>query len=632
MKEKLQKILQAAQPFILPPPNYTPSEWVEHNLILPDGPMAGQKMKLFSFQKGMIDVITEGKKKIIFETSAQIGKTSILNGIIFYKIANDPSNIGVLQATGKEVGQWLNGKIKPMIKSSPEIESLISDKNDRDSVNNQSQMQLKSGQFLYFMSLNSPSNLRGKTTPLMLLDEVDAVDIDTDEGNPIDIASNRATTFGDDARIFISSTPTGKDGAIHQQFLLSDQRKYHVDCPQCGHSHELIFENIKFDWHTVQGKKVPDSNTAAYHCPECNSVWSEGDRVRAVANGEWIVTNDKSNIAGFHISRLYSPFSTIKSVIDDFSQAYSNFSLATFYNTVLGLPYDDLNKDVELEALETLKENIDINTIPDEALFLVAGVDQQQDRLEQTTFAVGENDIWILEHRSFYSPNAEKLEANCYRENLAFNKTKFKTVSGRKIPMLWVNVDSSNGRATQIIYRYTAQWLNLHSIKGSRGIKDPLVPVKASNTKGYELFMLGVNTGKGMIREMLNRNLDTSKRPPISLHFSETLPDDYFEQLTSEELKRTGRWEIKKGHTRNEALDCFNYANAARLQVIHKLGMKRIRSLKDKAALEIEANNEPAVIDIDIETEVKEVKKEVKKPVQQITRPSIKKKSWVKGW
>jgi len=123
MKEKLQKILQAAQPFILPPPNYTPSEWVEHNLILPDGPMAGQKMKLFSFQKGMIDVITEGKKKIIFETSAQIGKTSILNGIIFYKIANDPSNIGVLQATGKEVGQWLNGKIKPMIKSSPEIES-----------------------------------------------------------------------------------------------------------------------------------------------------------------------------------------------------------------------------------------------------------------------------------------------------------------------------------------------------------------------------------------------------------------------------------------------------------------------------------------------------------------------------
>jgi len=116
-------------------------------------------------------------------TSAQVGKTTILNGILFFKTANNPGNAGVLQATGKETSQWLAGKIRPMIDASPEMQKYITDKNDRNAVNNTSQVQLRNGGFWYFMSLNSPSHLRGKTLPLMLLDEVDAVETESDEGN-----------------------------------------------------------------------------------------------------------------------------------------------------------------------------------------------------------------------------------------------------------------------------------------------------------------------------------------------------------------------------------------------------------------------------------------------------------------
>ncbi|MFG0514935.1 phage terminase large subunit family protein, partial [Kluyvera intermedia] len=169
---KIKKILQTAKRFVLPPPDYTPSEWVEQYLKFPDGPYTGQPMKLFEFQKGMIDVIKENKRKIVFETSAQIGKTTILNGILFYKSATDPGNAGVLQSTGKETTQWLSGKIRPMIDESEEMQRIVTDKNDRNAVNNTSQIQLRAGGFWYFMSLNSPSHLRGKTLPLMLLDEV----------------------------------------------------------------------------------------------------------------------------------------------------------------------------------------------------------------------------------------------------------------------------------------------------------------------------------------------------------------------------------------------------------------------------------------------------------------------------
>lgn len=574
-RQKLLKIIKKSRQFILPPPDYTPSEWVEHNLIFPDGPYAGQPMKLFEFQKGMIDVVKERKRKIVFETSAQIGKTTILNGILFYKSANDPENAGVLQSTGKETGQWLAGKIRPMIDASPEMQKIVTDKNDRNAVNNGSQIQLRTGGFWYFMSLNSPSHLRGKTLPLILMDEVDAVETDTDEGNPIVIAENRATTFGEDARIFISSTPTSKHGAIHTQYEASDKRKYHVPCPSCGHYHELIWENVKFSWVKIDGKSVPDTDSVYLECPECGHHISDGERARAVKNGQWVITQPDSRIAGFHISRLYSPMSSLRSVMEDYKQAWQSFSLSTFYNTVLGLPFDDLNEDVELYKLEKLKTDVGVNNIPDDVLFLTAGVDQQQDRLEVTLLGHSEKALYIICHRSFMTMNAEVIESPAYRDLLAFLKAPFRTVSGRRVTMAWANVDSGNGRATKTIYRFCSQWKHLHAIKGSSSVDAPYVPTKESKSGGYRLFMIGVNKGKDLIRELIVRNTSTTLQTPVHLEISDQeVPDDYLEQLMSEELKRSGntvRWTVKPGGVRNEALDCINYGYCARLQVIEQI-------------------------------------------------------------
>ncbi|MCK3083969.1 phage terminase large subunit family protein [Escherichia coli] len=592
---KLKKIIKASKIFIMPPADYTPSEWVEQNLIFPDGPYADQPMRLFEFQRGMIDAIKGNKKKIVLMTSAQIGKTTILNGVLFYKSAIDPGNAGVLQSTAKETTQWLSGKIKPMIDASEEMQKIVTDKNDRNAVNNTSQIQLRNGGFWYFMSLNSPSHLRGKTLPLLLLDEVDAVDTDTEEGNPIMIAEQRATTFGSDARIFISSTPTGKYGAINTQYEASDRRKFHIDCPHCGRSHELVWENIKFDWIKHDGKSVPDPETTRLECPSCNEAISEAQRARALANGNWIVTNPEADTAGFHVSRLYSPMSSIKSVVQDFKNAYQTFSLSTFYNTVLGLPFDDLNEDVEISKLNELKTDISIRNIPEDCLFLTAGVDQQQDRLEVTLMGHNERTVYILAHRSFMTMNAEVIDSPAYKELLAYVKAPFRTALGRKVPLAWVNVDSSNGRATKTIYRFCSQWTNLKAIKGASSVDAPYVPTKITKTGGYELYMIGVNQGKNLVRELLNRSVK-SGNTPVRVEISDDVPDDYCEQLMSEELKRSGntvRWVIKQGGVRNEGLDCFNYGYCARLQVLEKIKFHEWRKLAAKSDIEMpEEQNE----------------------------------------
>ena len=108
--------------------------------------------------------------------------------------------------------------------------------------------------------------------------------------------------------------------------------------------------------------------------------------------------------------------------------------------------------------------------------------------------------------------NAEVIDSPAYKELFAYVKAPFKTASGRKIPLAWINVDSSNGRATKTIYRFCSQWSNLKAIKGASSVDAPYTPTKISRVGGYELYIIGVNQGKTLVRELLNRTIKNGSR------------------------------------------------------------------------------------------------------------------------
>jgi len=626
--DKLKIIYQKSAEFMRPPPILKASEWCEKYLKVIDGPLAGQPLKLFSFQKEMLNAIhLDDKKAIVFKTSAQLGKTQILNGILFYQMKHSGNNIGVLQSNVRELGQWISGKVKPALEQTPVLAELVTDKSDKNAVNNQSQIQLRSGQFIYCMSLTSPSHLRGKTLATALLDEVDAAQ-ESDEGDPILLASQRCTTFGDEAIIVISSTPTTKHGAINKQFEQSDQRYFYVPCPHCDHSQVMKWDQVlkHMKWKQVQGKKIPDIETAKYCCVECEKQWSEGDRIRAVSKGKFIAHNPGSPIAGFQLSRLYSPLATIRQIAQDYAEAYQSFSLSTFYNTSLGETFDDLNADIEHSELEKLVTDISVKNIPESTTFITAGIDQQASRLECTLFGVSENAIRVLDHRSFYDLNCEKPDSPAYTKLIEFLKSDFRDVNGNKVPMLWGNIDSGNGRATQSVYKNANRWKKLHAIKGSSSATAPTIPIQPTRTAGQELYVLGVNQLKYKVSELINRNLKGDA--PTKLEFSNTLPDDYFEQLTSEEQKRVGnsvRWSLKKGSERNEALDCFCYGLAGIelvLKGIKNNPWKRLREYKAKINAEVSPEPEtPVERDTDPQEQLKPIATREPEPQKKTLKP-----------
>ena len=534
-------------------------------------------------------------KKIVLQSCSQLLKTTVLQSIAFGIMANDPCNFAFGSSSESEVKKFKDGKFLPAIETSEVLAPLVTDKNDKNAANNAKQTQLVNGTFIYWLNLNTPGNLRGITCRVVLLDEVSNVEI-TDEGNPIKLAEARTSTFGDDALVAISSTPLYKNDLINAEYNLSDQRRYFVT-HTCGHEYTFEWEQVAFKFKTLEnGRSIPDSTTTRLICPHCEAEIDEHTRHQMVDKGRWIATNPncERGVVGYQISRMYSPLNTIEEMVSKYADALYNFNLQTFYNNELGLPFEDeYQKELDILQLESLREDsFSTHTIPDEALGITIAVDQQLDRLEATVLAFDEKNVWVLGHEFFYSHDCTKIEAPAWRELDQYCRQSFSTVSGRLIPTLAVFVDSSNGNATDTVKKFTARWAKYHPIKGSSSTTGDLF--KTSTQAGYKLQVLNVHEQKNTIRKLLNLMLsDAPEHAAVQLRFSSSLPSDYFEQLSAEELKPAGGklvWRLKKGQKRNEALDCLVYGMIAISYAQSKLGAQPFKKLREHKAQTTESN------------------------------------------
>jgi phage terminase large subunit GpA-like protein len=131
------------------------------------------------------------------------------------------------------------------------------------------------------------------------------------------------------------SSPTVKGASrIEAAFLESDQRFYHVPCPQCRRRQLLVWQRIEWP------ENKPEE--AQYRCAGCEQLIPHHRKAWMVANGHWVVTNRASNIAGFHLSELCSPWRPWSALAVEWLAAQGNIErLSAFINTSLAELWDD---------------------------------------------------------------------------------------------------------------------------------------------------------------------------------------------------------------------------------------------------------------------------------------------------
>lgn len=528
-----------------------------------------------------MDAITDTRyEMIVCMKSARVGWTKILNHTVAYHITNDPCSMLVVQPSIEDAMGYSKEEIQPMLAETPCLQGLVSDAKAKDG-SNTILHKVFAGGVLSMIGANSPRGFRRISRRLVLFDEVDAMPASAGvEGDPIKLGIKRTEYFWN-RKILAGSTPTIQDfSRIERMFQETDQRRYFVPCPHCGHEQYLRWPQFKW--------RDNDPQTVYYECEKNKCAISHSEKRAMVEKGSFKPTaQGNSKYVGFHIWAAYSfsPNASWPQLVEEFLESKKDpETLKTFINTVLGEVWvEDYKSKVDsneiMERAEFYKEWV----VPESAVLLTAGVDVQDDRLEISIYGWAEGEeAWLVTHQVIYGDPSRRELWNQLDEMLL---KPIKHESGALLYLASVAIDSG-GHFTSEVYQYTRERKARHifAVKGqSQKGKPPIgkavkVDINYKNVvmkSGAEVYPMGSDT----IKDTVYRRFRIRESGEGMIHYYLGLPPHFFEQLTSE--KPTSRvvkgfpvreW-TKKPHARNEAWDCLVMAYAA----LHYLYMRKNR-------------------------------------------------------
>ena len=573
-----------------PPRKLSLSEWAdEYAYLSAESSAEGGRWRTLPYQKGIMDAITNNNiEQVTVMKSARVGYSKILNHIIAYHIHQDPCSIMVVQPTIQDATGYSKEEVAPMIRDTKCLQGLVSDARAKDSTNTLLQKQYPGGT-LSLVGANSPTGFRRVSRRIVLFDETDGYPIGGagSEGDQIKLGIRRTEYFWN-RKIVAGSTPTIKDfSRIEKLFNQTNQQRYYVPCPKCGHMQYLKWPNL------IATVRDNDPSTAAYECESCKYHIPHNKKRWMVERGEWRATNPgNGKHVGFHIwsAYSYSPNASWSNLVEEFLESKQDpEQLKTWINTVLGETWEDeYASKVGAEALmeRAAAAKYERGEPPAEALVLCMGCDVQDDRLSMSIFGIGRNEeMFLVDRKVIYGSPAR---ADLWKQMDEVLMSKYKCQDGYELKIESAAIDTG-GHFTQEVYQYVRErsHLGLIGIKGASQKGKPPIgkPTTQDITfsgkalkRGVKLFPLGTD----VIKTTLHNKLRDAEVGEGYIHFFPTITQDYFEELTAERQVlryKNGYQEriwVKKSSARNEALDEAVYAWAAFLRFQQKYDRRTI--------------------------------------------------------
>lgn len=542
-----------------PPERLSLADWADrYRRLSSEASAAPGAWMTLPYQREVLDALSPQSRyaHVVLMWGSQLGKTEMLLTLIAYIIAMQPGPILVVQPTLSMAEAFSKDRISPMFRDTEVLHGLVADPRARDAGSTIFHRRFIGGH-LTVVGSNSPAGLASRPVRYLLMDELDRWEASAGaEGDPAALAIARTRTFWNRKIVMVSSPTTRGVSRIEQAWLESDQREYHVPCPHCGQYQRLVWGRVEWP----DGK--PEE--AQYRCASCDRLIPHGAKSRMVARGRWEPGAD-AQIAGFHLSELYSPWRSWAELATEWLASQGNVErLRAFVNTSLAELWDDqVASQVSDDDLLARREQYG-SQLPDGAALLTAGADVQDDRIECSVWAWGRGEeSWLMEHRTIPGDPTIGPDHGPWPELDRYLSQPWLHPRGGPMSIAATCVDA--GFATAIVTRFCEQrsGRRIWAIKGAGGAV-PAWPRRQSRSQRGKLYVVGVDSLKSTIMARLRNGSG-----PGATHFPATVDREYFEQLTSEFLRTTykrGRpvrtWERRKGR-RAEALDCAVYAYAA---------------------------------------------------------------------
>lgn len=569
-----------------PDPILLVSEWADqHRILTPQASAEPGRWRTARtpYLREIMDSLSVSSpiREVWFMAATQIGKTEVGNNWMGSIIDNTPGPMLAVMETLDKQKRNVKTRIDPMISATPSLRSKVAEKRSRDGGNTLFEKEFPGG-YLMLTGANSAVGLKSSPARFLFLDEIDGYPEDIGgEGDALSLASARARTFWKRRKIYYVSSPTvAGRSAIAAGYETTDQRRYFIPCPGCGHMQYLTWNRIRFD---TQDRNAP----TCYLCEACEDLIPEHYKTAMLEGGEWRPTAESADpeVRGYHLSSLYSPvgwysWADARAQFLKSQRPYDHEKHRAFVNTVLAETWTEKGEAPDWQRLHRRRESYRPGTVPRHALFLTAGADIQADRIEVEVVGWGRHRrSWSVEYLVF---PGDPFGVDVWRQLDALIERRYEHESGHLLPVLSTAVDS--GFATQAVY-FWARRHTMPRVITVKGVENAGLLIGAPTIvdidydgkrirRGARSWPVATGAAKtelyGWLRQELpdDHSGKVEDEPVGYCHFPE-YAEDYFKGLVAEELQKRkdkrGRihHEWVKVRERNEPLDCRIYARAA---------------------------------------------------------------------
>lgn len=531
------------------------------------------------WQRGIMNALHEGAATIVVMKGAQLGLTeSLVLNAIGYHIMHDPGPMLLVEPSESMARRLSKNRLSYMLTATPGLAARVPAARSRTSANALLHKSFPGG-YLVLSGANSPTALASDPMRLVFFDEVDKYPPHLgDEGDPVSLGMKRTATFWSRRHVLISTPTRVGASKIHAWFLLSDQRRFMVPCPACGHRDWFTWNDPKHFWIEFEAR---DPATARLVCPQCRARLEDHERTSMIATAErefragrapdpWQPQAPFRGVIGFHVWAAHKATTTLAQIVGDFLRAreLGLDELREWWNGTLGEPWEEPGEAIQTSVL-LARRGAYRAELPDGVLYVTAGVDTQDDRLEAWIWGWGlGKEAWLIDVRTL---PGDPREPEVWALLDELRARQWTHARGFRPRIARVAIDSA-GHRTDHVYAYVARTQH-HGVRATIGRDGPRAiwtpghqPRPGAGRRSCPLYVVGVDNAKAEVAAMLKLVTPGAGfvHLPLMLPGEVPLDEAYLDQLTAERwTRKTDRrkrtrwvWELKKAGLRNEGLDC----------------------------------------------------------------------------
>ncbi len=248
-------------------------------------------------------------KAVCFVGPSQSGKTQLLMTVAFHSITSAPDPVQVIHMTKTDADAWVEEKLNPAIRHSPEVLDRLGRGRDDDTFSRKRFRGMR-------LSIGYPvaNQLSSRSQRLVLMTDYDHMKQvlgpkDAPEGSPYGMARQRIRTFMSRGGVLLESSPafpvTEDDwkagpmnphelppvsGGIVRIYNEGTRGRWYWECRNCSELFEPHFERLVYD-DTLEPAEA--GAKAQMECPDCGELYAHRHKIelnrRALAgHGGWL--------------------------------------------------------------------------------------------------------------------------------------------------------------------------------------------------------------------------------------------------------------------------------------------------------------------------------------------------------